>query len=177
MRKVSFLVKSAGLKYYYFEELSSVKIFKTIFLCKLKGIFQFNIRKIISNIKGTFFMDVGFGTNDYMGVVDAVFVENLEPESEPRILRAKWWRVLLDEMRRKARKVLIIEVKKALHYTPGQGFCGLNICAIQNIMGYQISEENYEQTEIILEENKVVKLKDLLPEPWQKKINSNKNEK
>jgi hypothetical protein len=30
---------------------------------------------------------------------------------------------------------------------------------------YQISEENYEQTEIILEENKVVKLKDLLPEP------------
>jgi len=42
---------------------------------------------------------------------------------------------------------------------------------------YQISEENYKQTEIILEENKVVKLKDLLPEPWQKKINSNKNEK
>jgi len=34
---------------------------------------------------------------------------------------------------------------------------------------YQINEENYE-AEIILEENKVVKLKDLLPEAWQKKF-------
>lgn len=34
---------------------------------------------------------------------------------------------------------------------------------------YQINEENYD-TEIILEENKVVKLKDLLPEAWQKKF-------
>jgi cytidine deaminase len=38
---------------------------------------------------------------------------------------------------------------------------------------YQINEENYDYTEIILEENKIVKLKDLLPEPWQKKINKN----
>lgn len=34
---------------------------------------------------------------------------------------------------------------------------------------YQISEENY-KAEVILEENKVVKLKELLPEPWQKKF-------
>jgi len=34
---------------------------------------------------------------------------------------------------------------------------------------YQIDEENYE-TEIIIDKNKVVKLKDLLPEPWQKKF-------
>jgi cytidine deaminase len=32
---------------------------------------------------------------------------------------------------------------------------------------YQISEKNYE-TEILLDKNKTVKLKDLLPEPWQK---------
>lgn len=34
---------------------------------------------------------------------------------------------------------------------------------------YQINEENYD-TEIILEENKIVKLKELLPDPWQKKF-------
>ena len=34
---------------------------------------------------------------------------------------------------------------------------------------YQINEENYD-TEIILDKDKVAKLKDLLPEPWQKKF-------
>lgn len=34
---------------------------------------------------------------------------------------------------------------------------------------YEIDEKNYD-TEIILDRNKVVKLKDLLPEPWQKKF-------
>ena len=34
---------------------------------------------------------------------------------------------------------------------------------------YEIDEENYE-TEIILDKNRVAKLKELLPEPWQKKF-------
>ncbi len=34
---------------------------------------------------------------------------------------------------------------------------------------YQISEDNCE-TEILVDDNKVVKLKELLPDPWQKKI-------
>lgn len=33
---------------------------------------------------------------------------------------------------------------------------------------YQINEENYD-SEIILDKDRIVKLKDLLPEPWQKK--------
>ncbi len=34
---------------------------------------------------------------------------------------------------------------------------------------YEIDEKNYE-TDIILDKNRVAKLKDLLPEPWQKKF-------
>lgn len=34
---------------------------------------------------------------------------------------------------------------------------------------YEIDEKNYD-TEIILDKNRVAKLKDLLPEPWQKKF-------
>jgi hypothetical protein len=34
---------------------------------------------------------------------------------------------------------------------------------------YQINEENY-NTEVILGENRIVKLRDLLPEIWQKKF-------
>jgi hypothetical protein len=52
-------------------------------------------------LKGTFFMDVGFGTDDYMGVADAVCVERLEPDVEPRILPSRWWRALLDVMRKR----------------------------------------------------------------------------
>ncbi|RJR30810.1 hypothetical protein C4569_04015 [Candidatus Parcubacteria bacterium] len=36
-------------------------------------------------------------------------------------------------------------------------------------MIYQINDKNYD-TDIILEENRIVKLKELLPEPWQKKF-------
>ncbi len=37
---------------------------------------------------------------------------------------------------------------------------------------YQINEDNW-NTEIIVEETRVVKLKDLLPEPWQKRVSNN----
>jgi hypothetical protein len=67
-------------------------------------------------LKGTFFMDVGFGTDDYMGVVDVVFVEGLEPDIEPRILPSRWWKALLDVMREKMKKVILIEVKEELNY-------------------------------------------------------------
>jgi hypothetical protein len=40
-------------------------------------------------LKGTFFTDIGLGTDDYMGIIDAVFVESLEPEYEPRIMKSK----------------------------------------------------------------------------------------
>jgi hypothetical protein len=34
--------------------------------------------KEIRILKGTFFTDIGLGTDDYMGIIDAVFIENLE---------------------------------------------------------------------------------------------------
>jgi len=34
---------------------------------------------------------------------------------------------------------------------------------------YQINEDNW-NTEIIIEKTRSVRLKDLLPEPWQKKV-------
>ena len=37
---------------------------------------------------------------------------------------------------------------------------------------YQINEDNW-NTEIIVGETRVVKLKDLLPEPWQKRVSNN----
>jgi len=37
---------------------------------------------------------------------------------------------------------------------------------------YQINEDNW-NTEIILGETRVVKLEDLLPEPWQKRVSNN----
>jgi hypothetical protein len=67
-------------------------------------------------LKGTFFTDIGLGTDDYMGIIDAVFVESLEPEYEPRIMKSKWWRILLDEIKRKAKKIMIIEVKTSLNH-------------------------------------------------------------
>jgi hypothetical protein len=30
-------------------------------------------------LKGTFFTDIGLGTDDYKGIIDTVFVESLEP--------------------------------------------------------------------------------------------------
>lgn len=35
---------------------------------------------------------------------------------------------------------------------------------------YQINEDNYEYTDIIVDKNKIVKLKDLLPDLWQKRL-------
>jgi hypothetical protein len=67
-------------------------------------------------LKGTFFTDIGLGTDHYMGIIDTVFVENLEPEYEPRIMKSEWWRILLDEIKRKAKKIMIIEVKTSLNY-------------------------------------------------------------
>ncbi|RSN72738.1 hypothetical protein D6D85_12635 [Candidatus Methanodesulfokora washburnensis] len=67
-------------------------------------------------LKGTFFMDVGIGTDDYWGVIDAVFVENLEPEAEPRIMKSKWWRKLQDDIKRRTKRILVIEVKETLNY-------------------------------------------------------------
>jgi hypothetical protein len=52
-------------------------------------------------LKGTFFTDIGLGTDDYMGIIEAVFVESLELEYEPRIMKSEWWRKLLDEIKRK----------------------------------------------------------------------------
>jgi hypothetical protein len=66
--------------------------------------------------KGTFFTDVGLGMNDYEGVIDAVFIEGLEPDAEPRVLPSKWWRTLQEGMRREMKKVMVIEVKKTLNY-------------------------------------------------------------
>ena len=65
---------------------------------------------------GTFFMDVGFSYHDFSGIVDAIFVEALEPEVEPRILPSKWWRILFDEIKTKRRKITPIEVKRELNY-------------------------------------------------------------
>jgi len=61
-------------------------------------------------------MDVGFSAHDFSGIVDAIFVEALKPENEPRILPSKWWRILLDEVKTKQRKIIPIEVKKELNY-------------------------------------------------------------
>jgi hypothetical protein len=67
-------------------------------------------------LRGTFFTDVGLGTDDFWGVVDAVFVEGLDPEREPRILASRWWKTLLDEIRGRGKGVLVIEVKRELNY-------------------------------------------------------------
>ncbi len=45
----------------------------------------------------------------------------------------------------------------------------LSPCGRCRELMYEIDEKNYD-TEIILDKNRVVKLKDLLPEPWQKKF-------
>jgi len=48
-------------------------------LYKQNGSQRVGIREFVKRgiLKGTFFMDVGIGTDDYWGVIDAVFVENL----------------------------------------------------------------------------------------------------
>ena len=43
-------------------------------------------------------MDVG--KDDYWGVIDAVFVENLV-KLNPRIMESKWWRKLQDDIKRR----------------------------------------------------------------------------
>jgi len=66
-------------------------------------------------IKGTYFMDVGVGfKGGEYGIVDAVCIENFEPNYEPRILPSKWWRILLDRIR--GRDVWLLEVKKRLNF-------------------------------------------------------------
>ena len=78
---------------------------------------EFEILKRFVNSKtlvGTYFTDVGVGSGDFHGVIDAVCVLGLRPEREPSILPARWERMYRKEI--KTRRAWVLEVKRELNF-------------------------------------------------------------